>query len=188
MTVNNHPINKQIRRKMGYVMQQDIFFNNLTLRQTLQVYTQPTKSYFSEKKMYTRNPNNSLISYFLPGHWFIPLLAVYVKVTTYLKHCPPLKEKVNCGWSLIVLTWQDALTQVSIDHESFSSVVTYSLLKVNNDNRSNNNQMLTMVIANWYVGIGMEVLSGGEKKRANIACELLADPALLLVDVRWNFT
>ena len=34
--------------------------------------------------------------------------------------------------------------------------------------------------------IVMENLSGGERKRVNIACDLLADPAILLVDVREN--
>ncbi len=37
ITVNNQPISKRHRRKIGYALQEDIFFTNLTLRQTLKV-------------------------------------------------------------------------------------------------------------------------------------------------------
>ena len=41
MTVNNHPISKQIRRKLGYVLQQNVFLENLTVKETFQVEQSP---------------------------------------------------------------------------------------------------------------------------------------------------
>ena len=47
------------------MQQEKSFFNNLTLRQTLQVYTQSTNLIF-RKKMYTET-QTILLFYFLPG-------------------------------------------------------------------------------------------------------------------------
>lgn len=37
ISVNGHNITKDLRRKICYVLQQDIFFSSLTLKETLQV-------------------------------------------------------------------------------------------------------------------------------------------------------
>ena len=76
------------------MLQQDIFFNNLTLRQTLKVYILFTrrKNYFSET-IYTGNE-----IFFVFFQIVINSIA-FSSHQSYgsLKHYPPLKEKVNCG-------------------------------------------------------------------------------------------
>ncbi|XP_041029933.1 ABC transporter G family member 27-like isoform X3 [Carcharodon carcharias] len=103
--VNGVPLNKQLRRTICYVMQQDIFFPNLTLKDTL-------------------------------------MYQAHLKLPSSMK----LQEKEQIVTNLV---------------EELDIKKCYNT-----------------IIGDEY----LRGLSGGERKRANIACELLSDPALMLLD------
>lgn len=104
-TIGNQPLTKNTRRKISYVLQEDIFFPNLTLKQTLM--------YSAELR--------------LPETW-------------------PRKMK-------------EEIVQEIVEELEMKDC------------------MKTIIGSAMVRG-----LSGGEKKRANIANELLTDPAVLLLD------
>lgn len=105
LTLDGMPITKNLRRKICYVLQQDIFFPNLTLKDTLMYQAQLRLPSSMSRKQ---------------------------------------KEKIV----------NDLVDELDI-RKCFKTIV-----------------------GNDFV----RGLSGGERKRANIACELLTDPAVMLLD------
>ncbi|OWF40983.1 ABC transporter G family member 14 [Mizuhopecten yessoensis] len=105
ITLNGSPLNKTHRRRLGYVLQNDIFLSNLTLWETL---------------------------------YFTAMIRIPDKV--------PKQEKTEKIYTIV-----NSLGLKKCLHTPIGDIFSRGL-------------------------------SGGEKKRANIACELLTDPDLLLID------
>ncbi|XP_062612613.1 uncharacterized protein LOC134274352 [Saccostrea cucullata] len=105
ITVNGHPISKDLGRKICYVLQQDIFFPSLTLRETLQ--------FTAKIRLPDKMSNEQITS----------------KVDEIIKDL----DLSRCVDTIMGDVW-------------------------------------------------VRGLSGGEKKRASIACELVTDPVMILLD------
>nr|CAD7200291.1 unnamed protein product [Timema douglasi] len=138
--LNKEHLNKRCKRRICYVLQQDIFFPDLTLRQTLERTPVLLDSTWLKERSETSIRlriwcilGRLLDSSVYAARLRLPDTMTYMQKMQYVDHIIDVMDLTNC---------QDT-------------------------------------IIGDYLKRG---LSGGEKKRANVACELLTNPSLMLLD------
>nr|XP_006818006.1 PREDICTED: ABC transporter G family member 14-like [Saccoglossus kowalevskii] len=152
--LNNQKLTKRLRRRVSYVLQEDIFFDNITLIDTLKSFLKHNQ-HDTFQSFLKHNQHDTFQSFLKHNQ--------HDTFQSFLKHN-------QHG------TFQSFLKHNN--HDTFQSFLKHNNHDTFQSFLKHNNHDTDGLIGNAE----NKGLSGGEKKRANIACELLTDPVVLLLD------